>query len=312
MTFIRASYIALAALSFAACAGNAKAPVDDDFSALDGLDEKADSFSGRMTIVGSLSYGDTSAPVPYTRTPVYRAFKFAGNQNDLVDVWVRSDDGGDAVAWVLDNSFKIIASNDDADDTTFDSHIRIPLLPRSTSATHYIVFRDYSYSKATFTVELNGVTNANLKACKVDSDCVRVNTNCCGNTQTWDAVHTGKEAAFHATLGCPAHQTCPQFVTTDDGSMAECDTSLGVCKDVKADDIACGGFVVNAHSCSSIGNYLCYNPNPRIDVPGECVKTCGGIAGISCADGYTCVDNVDDNCDPNNGGADCGGVCVPN
>ena len=36
---------------------------------------------------------------------------------------------------------------------------------------------------------------------------------------------------------------------------------------------------------------------------------CGGIAGIQCpGDGY-CVDNPDDDCDPENGGADCGGLC---
>jgi hypothetical protein len=37
---------------------------------------------------------------------------------------------------------------------------------------------------------------------------------------------------------------------------------------------------------------------------------CGGIAGIPCAEGYTCIDDPDDNCDPANGGADCGGICV--
>jgi eight-cysteine-cluster-containing protein len=39
-------------------------------------------------------------------------------------------------------------------------------------------------------------------------------------------------------------------------------------------------------------------------------KTCGGIAGIPCPPDQQCVDNPDDNCDPNNGGADCGGICV--
>ena len=36
---------------------------------------------------------------------------------------------------------------------------------------------------------------------------------------------------------------------------------------------------------------------------------CGGIAGIPCAEGYTCVDDPNDTCDPNQGGADCGGIC---
>jgi hypothetical protein len=37
--------------------------------------------------------------------------------------------------------------------------------------------------------------------------------------------------------------------------------------------------------------------------------TCGGIAGLKCPGGGTCVDNPNDSCDPNKGGADCGGTC---
>lgn len=39
-------------------------------------------------------------------------------------------------------------------------------------------------------------------------------------------------------------------------------------------------------------------------------RVCGGIAGIPCPAGFTCVDNPRDSCDPAHGGADCGGVCV--
>lgn len=37
--------------------------------------------------------------------------------------------------------------------------------------------------------------------------------------------------------------------------------------------------------------------------------SCGGFAGIDCPEGYSCVDNPNDDCDPNNGGADCAGMC---
>lgn len=40
-------------------------------------------------------------------------------------------------------------------------------------------------------------------------------------------------------------------------------------------------------------------------------RFCGGIAGIACPAGQECVDDPSDTCDPENGGADCGGVCVP-
>ena len=42
----------------------------------------------------------------------------------------------------------------------------------------------------------------------------------------------------------------------------------------------------------------------------ETAAFCGGIAGIACQQGYACVDNPEDSCDPEQGGADCGGICV--
>jgi hypothetical protein len=47
----------------------------------------------------------------------------------------------------------------------------------------------------------------------------------------------------------------------------------------------------------------------------ECVKDadkqfCGGFAGFDCPGGGTCVDDPSDDCDPMNGGADCGGMCL--
>jgi hypothetical protein len=38
---------------------------------------------------------------------------------------------------------------------------------------------------------------------------------------------------------------------------------------------------------------------------------CGGIAALPCPDGFICVGDPGDSCDPASGGADCGGVCVP-
>ncbi len=39
-------------------------------------------------------------------------------------------------------------------------------------------------------------------------------------------------------------------------------------------------------------------------------QMCGGFAGFPCPDGYTCVDDPRDSCDPAAGGADCAGTCV--
>ena len=37
---------------------------------------------------------------------------------------------------------------------------------------------------------------------------------------------------------------------------------------------------------------------------------CGGIMGRPCPDGYECIDDPSDDCDPTTGGADCIGICV--
>ena len=38
---------------------------------------------------------------------------------------------------------------------------------------------------------------------------------------------------------------------------------------------------------------------------------CGGIQGSLCPEGFTCVDDPRDDCDPTAEGADCGGICRP-
>jgi hypothetical protein len=38
---------------------------------------------------------------------------------------------------------------------------------------------------------------------------------------------------------------------------------------------------------------------------------CGGFAGFRCPkEGMLCVDDPRDDCDPENGGADCAGLCM--
>jgi hypothetical protein len=43
--------------------------------------------------------------------------------------------------------------------------------------------------------------------------------------------------------------------------------------------------------------------------PSEDGPFCGGIAGIPCPGSGTCFDDRSDECDPQHGGADCGGLC---
>jgi hypothetical protein len=140
----------LLCLAVAGCTGGKPAPTDS-FGDLEGLDQKSDAFSKKMKIVGSLAVGQTSATVRYSKSPIYRGFTLAAKGPALLDFWVRSKQG-DSVAWLLDSKYKILAVNDDADDTTYDSHIRYEL--PGGGASYYIVFRDYSYESHNFAVEV--------------------------------------------------------------------------------------------------------------------------------------------------------------
>ncbi|KAF2274606.1 uncharacterized protein EI97DRAFT_435138 [Westerdykella ornata] len=79
----------------------------------------------------------------------------------------------------------------------------------------------------------------------------------------------------------------------------------------------CGGGRAGYHECPS-GLTCIKDPRdpgcgPACDGLGICVedKMCGGFAGLPCNDGRkVCMDDPRDGCDPQKGGADCGGVCV--
>ncbi|KAL2891438.1 hypothetical protein HOO65_010796 [Ceratocystis lukuohia] len=58
-------------------------------------------------------------------------------------------------------------------------------------------------------------------------------------------------------------------------------------------------------------------PDPRqgyggslICVPSYGDNFCGGFAGFGCSGDTSCFDYPYDDCDPDNGGADCGGWCI--
>lgn len=79
---------------------------------------------------------------------------------------------------------------------------------------------------------------------------------------------------------------------------------------------SCGGFRVQPRDCPA-GQICVDDPfsggcGMACDAPGICVTPtfCGGFAGVRCEGGLTCVDDPRDDCDPEDGGYDCGGICV--
>jgi hypothetical protein len=148
-------YLAPLLLILASCSSSlssGKAPTNEEALRVAQLSSV---FASGTQVLGALSYGQISASVPYSDPPRYRGFTFDGSTGDAVSIWVRSN--ADAIAWLLDASYHVIAKNDDADRTTLDSHIEATL---PANATYFIVFREFELGAATFQVQLDRGTSA--------------------------------------------------------------------------------------------------------------------------------------------------------
>ncbi|AEO55816.1 hypothetical protein MYCTH_2300032 [Thermothelomyces thermophilus ATCC 42464] len=67
----------------------------------------------------------------------------------------------------------------------------------------------------------------------------------------------------------------------------------------------CQGYCVPAATPTTLVTKTTASP------PEPTYQFCGGFANIQCEnENHVCIDAPDDNCDPRNGGADCGGICV--
>ncbi len=107
-------------------------------------------------------------------------------------------------------------------------------------------------------------------------------------------VPTDPELDPCATVRCAAGTSC---VVVDGAATCEADASTNPCALVLcAPDTTCE--VVD-------GDAVCTPVAPS-------GPFCGGIAGIECPGAGSCVDDASDGCDPERGGADCGGVCECN
>jgi len=99
---------------------------------------------------------------------------------------------------------------------------------------------------------------------------------------------------------CSNNGICSRITNAD----YNCDCNEGYEFDgttCSAKSMICGGSGIECPSGTTCADGGICVP---LDSPG-----CGGIAGITCPDGLICVDDPNDSCFPENGGADCIGIC---
>lgn len=109
-------------------------------------------------ILGEIPFG-TELQAAHSGTPRYRAYWFNAQAGDKLDIWVRSQNT-DARAWLLDESFRTLKWNNDAngsneaedDPATSDSNVKYDV-PRT--GKYYVAFRGQLGAAANFSVRVD-------------------------------------------------------------------------------------------------------------------------------------------------------------
>ena len=98
-----------------------------------------------IKVLGSIDYGQTSAPVQYSSSPKYRAFEFNAKPGDHLEIWVHARRGS-AKAFLTNGDFQSMAGG--------TAHFSTMIPEESQPATYYVIFYESSFKAGNFTVEL--------------------------------------------------------------------------------------------------------------------------------------------------------------
>jgi hypothetical protein len=128
----------------------------DDFTGL-GSDPKADSFTSRMELVGSLESGKT-IEIDYTSQPRFRGAPFHAHQGDQVQVTVDAQDGdGVPILWLLDSRFQV-ADREEAVANGPDAMAAQITATIAADGEYYAVTREADLNNGTFELSLSGAS----------------------------------------------------------------------------------------------------------------------------------------------------------
>ncbi|HEX2573803.1 MAG TPA: hypothetical protein VH877_29910, partial [Polyangia bacterium] len=255
------------------------------------LDVNARNFRKRVQVLGTLPYGTTTPAIVVRGLPRYRAFAFRGNANDPVEVWVRSQDG-DPVAWILNERFTVVAESDDANDDVKDAQLQLTL---PAPGMYYILFREYDFAPAAFTVSLQrGRPGPG-----------------CPPPLRWDPALGRCVGESSLSCGGQSGRGCPPGYQCQDDPRDRCDPRFGG-RDCVGTCVPASVPVPGGGGCDPAGAASCTQFQSWDARACRCVEnpSCGGWAGRPCPSGYQCVDDPRDPCDPRYHGGHCNGLCV--
>lgn len=175
----------------------------------------------------------------------------------------------DSVLWLLNDKYEILKFNDDSGGS-LDSYVKYTLPVGSGERKYYAVARDYYKRAASITLKLDG--KQDFFACEQDLDCLKIQKGCCAY-QGQIAVAADRRQNYLDARGV-CTMFCIALAPPPDFTVPACN------KTTKSCELVAPAF-------------------------------CGGIApgAFPCKEGTQCQDDPRDSCDPQSGGADCGGIC---
>jgi hypothetical protein len=125
-----------------------------------------------------------------------------------------------------------------------------------------------------------------------------------------EALRIGRICGGPNDRACGPRRYCER---TGCSAYGVCQRRPQVCTEIYAPVCGCDGKTYPNECDAERQGVSVASQGPCADAcEGECSPRvfCGGIAGFPCPGGGTCIDDPSDDCDPDRGGADCGGLCV--